>query len=431
MLASVRVLHELGARDPGTYLGELDGTKLVLETYANLDDRVMQRVTTSARHLQGVKHPHLVLVLSVERIGVATSVVTEHVDGVPLEDVFFGMSLGARLRAVVDVLTALSALHVPMAQGGVPIVHAGLLRRSSFVEKSGRTKLGFAYRGAMCIGKDSYAPEALLADDAAIGVRTDVYGAGVLLWEAVTGRALFGDDAPDAIVKKQLRGRIDRALPAAHDRWARSILPVIDRALATDPQQRYTTIAEMAAALRIAVRARLMFHEDIIEELWPARTVPKVASGIQPTAPAAASIAESETRVVAARAPDVAPVDVPAIPVRITSPLAPPPSRVPFVLVAGVVGLVVVVVAIAWTLHHRHLSEASAAAPMPAVTQNVVGALVETALGNGLSEPSPAVSSSSSESRAAPSPADGARIEPHKGVKRPPKPPGTYDPSSI
>ena len=39
----------------------------------------------------------------------------------------------------------------------------------------------------------------------------------------------------------------------------------------------------MAAALRIAVRARLMIHEDIIEEVWPAETN-KLASGTQPVA---------------------------------------------------------------------------------------------------------------------------------------------------
>src|SRR5271169_6417751 len=114
MLAHVRVVRELGARTPATYLGEgsVDGSAVVLETYANLEPRLMRAISESAQRLRGERHPHLVSVLSVEPIGPSWSVVTEHVDGVPLADVFFGMSLGARLRAVVDVLTALSALHV-------------------------------------------------------------------------------------------------------------------------------------------------------------------------------------------------------------------------------------------------------------------------------------------------------------------------------
>jgi eukaryotic-like serine/threonine-protein kinase len=223
-----------------------------------------------AARLCGFRHPHLVAVTSIER----NIVITEQVDGVRLEDVFYRLSVGARLRAVVDVLTALSALHI--MDGKSPIVHGGVLVRSALVDKTGRTKLGFAYRR----GQRSDAPEMLLADAGAISVRTDVYNAGVLLWEAVTGRALFGGLSSEQIIKKQLGGRLERALPPASDRWARCVLPVIDRALSVDPKDRYPSIAEMAAALRIAVRARLMSHEDIIEEVWPAATVPRVLGGL-------------------------------------------------------------------------------------------------------------------------------------------------------
>lgn len=413
-LAHVRIVREIGARTPGTYLGETsDGPNVVLETYANVDARAMRAVAKSAQRLCGVKHPHLVSVLSVERMGVAWSIVTEHVDGAPLEEVFFAMSLGARLRSIVDILTALSALHLPHSQAG-PLVHGGCLLRSAFVDKGGRTKLGFAYRGALCIGKDTYAPEALLGD--AIDPRTDVYGAGVLLWEAITGRPLFGRDAPEEVVKKQLSGRIEKALPAARDGWAGSLLPVIDRALATDPTARYGTIAEMAAALRIAVRARLVFHDDIVEELWPATTVPEVASGVQPTARATLAAPELETR------PESKTRAAPPI----ESPLAPPRSRVSFgyvipaaVALAVLIACVVHVVRGAHRVSERPATNASSVtAPplMPAPTEPSSVDVAETV----------------APTQAAPTPVTPLRDHPapHKG-RHTTKPPGTYDPSSI
>jgi hypothetical protein len=407
----------------------------------------MRGVSESARHLRGVKHPHIVSVLSVERIGVGWSIVTEHVDGVPLDDVFFSMSLGARLRAVVDVLTALSALHVPMAKAGAPlegrlrpdtpkgltVVHGGCLRRASFVERTGRTKLGFAYRGVLGMRKDTYAPEALLGD--AMDARTDVYGAGVLVWEAVTGRSLFGADSPEEVVKKQLSGRVDKALPASRDRWARALLPVIDRALATDPKSRYATIAEMAAALRIAVRARLVFHDDIVEELWPAQTTPTIASGVQPSAQPVPAALESQTRIVQARTVDGSAGTVEIAPAEL---LAPPPAPIasplepvrPFVppLVMAVVAIFVVVLAIviACVVHIRGRTLQAPTVDVP--TLQDVGAEVALPAPTPRNDMTATGAIETSAPVTAPPPRE---VAPHKVVRHPTKPQATFDPSSI
>lgn len=259
---------------------------LHVDTFTRLDPRVMRAISETAKCLRDApKHPHLVQVKSVDRIGDVWTIVSEHVDGVPLADVFFRLSLSARLRVVVDVLAALSALHgAPSTNLGAPVIHGGVLLRVAYVDKNGRTKLGNAFAQALCMKKDTYAPEALLGDEDAIDARTDVYGAGVLLWEAVTGHELFGVDAPEEIVKKQLSGKLAKAIAPARDRWVATVLPVIDRALSVNPADRFATIAEMAAALRIAVRARLMIHEDLVEEIWPAATMRKLQSGVQPAA---------------------------------------------------------------------------------------------------------------------------------------------------
>jgi serine/threonine-protein kinase len=248
-----------------------------VETLSNLAPNVADVLCESAARLRAApKHPHLATILAVERRDGECAITSEESDGIAAAEVFFRLSLAARLRIVVDVLAGLSALHQ------LKIVHGGVLLRATFVDASGRARLGRAYARAVCMKKDAYAPESLLGDDAAIGARTDVYGAGVMLWEAISGRELFGVDAPENILKKQLGGRIATALPPARDRWATTVLPVIERALAVNPEERFATIAEMAAALRIAVRARLMTHEDVVEEIWPAATTPKVQSGVQP-----------------------------------------------------------------------------------------------------------------------------------------------------
>ncbi len=91
------------------------------------------------------------------------------------------------------------------------------------------------------------APEQILAKPA--DARTDLYAIGVMLHEALTGRAPH--DATDmvAIVSKRLAGPVppihalDPTLPVA-------VASVIDRLLAIRPEDRFSSAAEVLAALR-------------------------------------------------------------------------------------------------------------------------------------------------------------------------------------
>ena len=461
-LARVRIVRELGARTPGTYLGRRDGdqlTDVVLETFANLDPKSSRMVFETAQRIRNARpHPHIVSVIACDRIGNGISIVTDFVDGMPLEEVFFNMSLGARLRAVVDILAALSALHLD------EILHGGILLRSSFAEKTGKTKLGFAYRRALCVKKESYAPEMLLGDEGALDARTDVYNAGVLLWEAVNGRPLFGNAKPEDVVREQLAGRIAKPHVPAREKWASTVVPVVERALAIDPKDRYQSIAEMAAALRIAVRARLMTHEDVIEELWPAETKPKHSSGVIPAVrpvvqakkekepepelvfepdpmlearpeltmepePPAEGTASGIVHVEAEPEPDPVPAppsSAPQVSLNVAAPVLsnPPKSRVPFI--AAVVVVISAVVAIGATL--VHLTRAPAASPVlpRAIVTEVPVAPV--AAPTKAVEETPPPSTVAPTQTAAPAP----DATPHgKPGRRPAKGRGNYDPESI
>jgi serine/threonine-protein kinase len=446
-LAHVRIVRELGDRMPGTYLGHRDEgepSDVVLETYADIGSRAMERVTDLACKLRDAPpHPHVVRVISADRIGTGLSVVSDFVDGVPLDDVFFGLSLGGRLRAVVDVLAALSALHA------IGVVHGGVLRGSSFVETTGRSKLGFAYRQPLCIRKETHAPEALLGDEAAIGPQTDVYGAGVMLWEAVTGRVLFGNEPPERVIERQLGGHIDEALPPKSDRWARPLSSIVARALEVDPKERYASAAELAAAVRIAVRARLMMHEDVVEEIWPAETKPKHTSGVVPAAAPAVAIATPQE----AREPEAPPSvePPPSTPVALTMereataegassgivPIqqrveAPAPARkrrssavsilLVNVAVLAVVALVAVVTAL--TLRHARSTEPVAAHPDAVAASAPARPLAVPSAAAGETTAKPAV-------KTLPAPDHAAGRPQHKTAKPQPRSPRLYDPSEI
>ena len=71
----------------------------------------------------------------------------------------------------------------------------------------------------------------------------DIYAAGIVLYEMLTGRVPFEGESAGEILMKHLTSPPDLTkLPAEY-------IPIVGKALAKNPAQRYVTIAEMAKAV--------------------------------------------------------------------------------------------------------------------------------------------------------------------------------------
>jgi eukaryotic-like serine/threonine-protein kinase len=91
------------------------------------------------------------------------------------------------------------------------------------------------------------APEQI--DGSAVDARTDVFGLGVLLYEAMTGKLPFTGDHPAQVLRRVLDG--DFVLPERHDaKIGASYSRLVARAIAHDPAQRFASVQAMTDALR-------------------------------------------------------------------------------------------------------------------------------------------------------------------------------------
>jgi serine/threonine-protein kinase len=196
------------------------------------------------------------------REGNELCVAMEYVEGETLEELRrvgaggkeFSIEVG--VRVIVDVLAGLSAIHTA-GQGGS--VHGEVTATNVIVGFDGTTRLVRPFHGAVA-GKVaepdwfSYAAPEVVKGSAA-DVRADLYAVGVLLWETLSRRKLFP--------KATREGRVARTMPVGKPTaptdagWAAPLGAVAERALANDASARYTTAAEMAAAVRLAVRSKL------------------------------------------------------------------------------------------------------------------------------------------------------------------------------
>lgn len=221
-----------------------------------------------ARLAARLHHPNVAAALDVVIDGDGAYVIMEYVHG---------ESLARLLRAskqkgppkpdvvasiVSGALRGLHAAHEARSERGEPleIVHRDVSPQNILVGADGMSRLidfGIAKArihtttlDGRLKGKLSYlAPEQVRGGRATR--RTDIYSAGVVLWEALTGRRLFDGDCPGAITEQILLGWVEP--PSKHvPELSDALEQVTMRALETEPSRRFATAEDMAAALELA-----------------------------------------------------------------------------------------------------------------------------------------------------------------------------------
>jgi hypothetical protein len=222
-----------------------------------------------ARRLATLEHPNVVRVRDVVIRGEEVLVAGDFSDGVRWSELTAQgpaerPSLEIALRVLVDVLSGLSAVHNLRDAKREPLklVHGELTPDCVIVGQDGVARIAGASRPRSATARSGrkgsayLAPEVLLADESA-DARADVYGVGVMLWEALSGKPLFTQAQPSAIVTQLLSGRVPRATVPDGAAWAAPLVDVAARALSADPQKRFASAAALAADIRRIAGAKL------------------------------------------------------------------------------------------------------------------------------------------------------------------------------
>ena len=214
----------------------------------------VERFQREAQLLARVSDPGIVQIFDIGDAQEGPYYVAELVEGESLaERLRRGPLPPAEALAVSEQLCgALASAH---AQG---VVHCDVKPANVLLTPDGRVKVG-DFGVARLADATSQAPSATLAGtprymspEQARGRRptpaTDVYSAGVVLYEMLAGEPPFAGGSPVELGVRHLQDlppRLPARVPAA-------IREVVERALAKDPAERYPDGAAMAAALRTA-----------------------------------------------------------------------------------------------------------------------------------------------------------------------------------
>src|ERR1700733_1970655 len=217
-----------------------------------------------------VHHPNVVQTLDIVSQDGELFLVMDFVDGESLSRIWRAARESGKIppapviaSIVSGVLHGLHAAHEAKDEAGKPlnIVHRdvspqnvmvgvdGVARLLDFGVAKAAVRLQSTHEGQIK-GKIAYmAPEQLDLHEASR--LSDIYAAGVLLWEGLTGQRLFEAGTEGQLVSKVLRGAIEP--PSAVRPGAPPELDAITlRALSKDPKGRYPTAREMALSIERA-----------------------------------------------------------------------------------------------------------------------------------------------------------------------------------
>ena len=227
-----------------------------------------------ARVAGRLNHPNVIQTLEVGSDEGRNFLAMEYVDGQPLNRVtralqrHEGFDLSARLTIVLRTLdglgyahqltdydgTPLGIVHRDISPGNILVGYDGQIKLTDFGiakanDSSSQTRIGFLK------GKTAYmAPEQ--ARSSHVDRRADLYAAGVVLWELVAGRRMWGSAGQAEILTRAAAGDIP-SLRQANPSVRAELEAICLRALATRREDRYATAAELAADLEDFVRAHL------------------------------------------------------------------------------------------------------------------------------------------------------------------------------
>lgn len=225
------------------------------------DPQFRVRFEREAKTVASLEHPAIVPVYDVGEEDGQPYFVMRYMTGGSLSDRIDSGSLSvaettkiiARLASALDEANSKGIVHRDLKPGNIMFDHTGEPYISDFgIAKIAQGQGIATITGGGIIGTPAYmSPEQ--AQGGKLDGRSDIYALGVIVFEMLTGRQPYEADTPMAVVVKHITDPIPHILDI-NPNLPPDLEPVIESAMAKNPEERYPTAREFAEALKAVAR---------------------------------------------------------------------------------------------------------------------------------------------------------------------------------
>ena len=241
-------------------LGEIVALKLVRSETMQNDPNALERLKDEVRLARRISHRNIARTHDFGEADGIYFVTMEYVAGTPLKELLrtrgrlpvdATISVGKQLCRALEAAHEQGIIHRDVKPQNILVAPDGLVKVMDFgIARAVERKKGMTQTG-LVVGTPEYmAPEQLMGEP--IDHRVDLFAAGVVLYECLTGRRPHEGDTPMALVSKVLTEVVVPPHEVAAD-IPQALSQLVARSLARDPAERPRSAAEMYEALaRIA-----------------------------------------------------------------------------------------------------------------------------------------------------------------------------------
>jgi serine/threonine-protein kinase len=233
------------------------GTKVAIKVLSEeLADtaEALERFVSEAKAAARVEHPAIVRVIDVVRGGGRPHLVMEYVEGETLRTLLPTLTVRRSLQIMGTVLDALheaheaDIVHRDLKPDNVMITAAGDVRILDFGVAKLLDRMTRLTATGVTVGTSEYMSPEQIRGRPCDG-RSDVYAAGVMLFELVTGTRPFEANTEAELLELHLTAPRPSA-KLRNRRLSDGIDEIIKHAMAIDPDARFASARDMARAVR-------------------------------------------------------------------------------------------------------------------------------------------------------------------------------------